>query len=321
VLALLGGARPSVTLADGPSQVEALIRQGIELRQAGQDVRAFPLFQKAYASERVPRTAGQLGLCELALGYWVEAEEHLGEALASSGNAWVDRNRDTLEQSLARAKDNVGSVSVVGGPAGAKVYLDTREVGALPLDHPLRLNKGPHDIEVRAPAGVTRSNTIVVQGGDQQTVTLMLEAKPAADVAKTQVRPLTEDGSLRRTLAWIAGGAAVAAAVVGVVGTAIWIDNLNKFDDHVGAPVGSSPPPRDCGAGDPNYGGTGCRAIHESLTTARLTAIAGYGTAAALAAGSIVLFASSSSSELKTSAAFACAPDVFGKGLSCRMSF
>jgi len=87
VVACLGVARPSVARADGAPQVEELIRQGIELRQAGQDVRAFPLFQKAYESDRTPRTAGQLGLCELALGYWVESEKHLGEALASSGNA------------------------------------------------------------------------------------------------------------------------------------------------------------------------------------------------------------------------------------------
>src|SRR5687767_11306624 len=66
-----------------PAQVEELIRQGNELRRDGKDHAAVGLFQKAYDLQRSPRTAGQLGLAESALGYWMAAERHLGEALAA----------------------------------------------------------------------------------------------------------------------------------------------------------------------------------------------------------------------------------------------
>ena len=78
VLVVIGSS--AVRAADVES-VEALIRQGVELRHQGHDVRALPLFQKAYGMTRTPRTAGQLGLCEMAMGYWLDAENHLGEAL------------------------------------------------------------------------------------------------------------------------------------------------------------------------------------------------------------------------------------------------
>jgi hypothetical protein len=47
---------------------EALIRQGIELRRAGQDARAEGYFRRTYQLAATSRTAAQLGLCELAVG-------------------------------------------------------------------------------------------------------------------------------------------------------------------------------------------------------------------------------------------------------------
>jgi hypothetical protein len=51
------------------AEVEALIAKGNELRRAGTPGPALPYFQKAYELARTPRTAGQLGLAELAAGY------------------------------------------------------------------------------------------------------------------------------------------------------------------------------------------------------------------------------------------------------------
>ena len=60
------------------AEVEALIAKGNELRRAGTPGPALPYFQKAYELARTPRTAGQLGLAELAAGYPVP---RLGTAL------------------------------------------------------------------------------------------------------------------------------------------------------------------------------------------------------------------------------------------------
>jgi hypothetical protein len=59
------------------AEVEALIAKGNKLRRAGTPGPALPYFQKAYQLARTARTAGQLGLAELAAGYPVDAEEHL----------------------------------------------------------------------------------------------------------------------------------------------------------------------------------------------------------------------------------------------------
>jgi hypothetical protein len=109
------------------------------LRHQGHDVRALPLFQKAYGMTRTPRTAGQLGLCEMAMGYWLDAENHLGEAVNVPEHPWVARNLTDLNGALAAVRRNISEVTVEGGPVGAEVLVNGQAAGRLPLAAPLRL--------------------------------------------------------------------------------------------------------------------------------------------------------------------------------------
>jgi hypothetical protein len=110
---------------------------------------------------------------------------------------------------------------------------------------------------------------------------------------------------------------AVAALVLGGIETASWVQDSHKFDDHKD-PTGAF---KDCGAGDPGYGGSGCAAIHDDLTGARTLALVGWSAGAVLAAGAIILFETSSGSATTTTAAMPCSPDLAGKGFSCRLTF
>src|SRR5215475_9606181 len=132
-------ARPA--RAGDSAEAEALIRQGVELRAQKKDERALPLFEKAYQISRSPRTAGQLGLVEMALGYFVDAERYLGEAVASPDHPWVAKNLPTLKAQLAAAKAQIGELYIVGEPAGAEVLVNGKPVGKLPLAAPIRLDK------------------------------------------------------------------------------------------------------------------------------------------------------------------------------------
>jgi hypothetical protein len=58
----------------------------------GHDERPVPLLRQAYEIARSARTAGQLGLAEMALGYWISAAGHLDEALAEESSLWVEKN-------------------------------------------------------------------------------------------------------------------------------------------------------------------------------------------------------------------------------------
>jgi hypothetical protein len=179
ILVTLGWTeRPA--LAGDSAEAESLIRQGVELRSQKKDERALPLFEKAYQLSRSPRTAGQLGLVEMALGYYVDAEKYLGEALASPDHPWVAKNLATLKSQLATAKTQIGELFIVGEPSGADVLVNGKLVGKLPLPWPIRLDKGRADVQVRAAGHVPTSDTVTITGGKREDRSYRLQREATA---------------------------------------------------------------------------------------------------------------------------------------------
>lgn len=188
-------ARPARAGESG--EAEALIRQGVELRGQKKDERALPLFEKAYQISRSPRTAGQLGLVEMALGYFVDAEKYLSEAVASPDHPWVAKNLATLKAQLATAKTQIGELYIIGEPASAEVLVNGKPVGRLPLSSPIRLDKGRADVQVRAPGYVASTDSVVMVGGKREDRSYRLQREavavappPPAPVAQPAPKPV-----------------------------------------------------------------------------------------------------------------------------------
>ncbi len=152
---LIACAAVCCTLATGAwaatpttADVERLIKRGNELRTAGKDQQALPLYEKAYQIAPTPRTAAQLGLCEMALNYWLAAEGHMSEALAGRGD-WIDKNRAAIDGALQQVRKQIGELIVSGTPSGASVNINGRDAGTLPLP-PIRVAVGQTRVEVTA---------------------------------------------------------------------------------------------------------------------------------------------------------------------------
>jgi hypothetical protein len=330
--------------ATDAEQAEALIREGVKLRGADKAAQALPVFEKAYQISRTPRTAAQLGLCELELGYYVAAERYLSEALAAPDHPWVAKNKKTLKGPLETARANIGELALIVSPAGADVSLNGKPVDRALLGAPIRLDKGPVDVEVTAPGHEPARETIAIAGGkrEQRTYTLA-RAKPAAsEIVAGGVLPLAAPGSdpgagialggappaqgaehrKSRIAAWVTGGAAVAALVFGTVEAFNAASKRDAFNDHsivVGGAVY-----HDCGTA--NLSAT-CKALKDDYDQALSLTIIGFAVAGALAATSSVLFVFSSparggSGERDGAGrAFACVPDPVARGLGCSLRF
>jgi PEGA domain len=344
----LSGAR--ALASDDASEAERLIRQGLELRHDKKEELALPYFQKAYELVRTPRTEGQLGLVEMALGYWVNAEQHLAEALKATEHSWVAKNHKALQDALTRIQTNIGELVVVGAPEGATILINGRASGA----GPVRVGKGKVELEVRANGFHPSTSTIEVQGGQRQRVTVALEKEEAPPPAETPA-PLrlaipaaprdnnsngvgepvvTRGGRVRRGLAWgtgIGAGVVLAGAVAEAV---IWQLRRHDFETHVGPPAGDPTLPpsmwkQSCGTLDVGYGGAGCKSLYDEARSAETLALIGFAAGGALAITSSVLFLTSrnhstetqSKNESKNGRQMACAPAVFTRGFSCGLTF
>jgi hypothetical protein len=320
--------------SSGASLAEALIREATELRRAGKDARAYPLFQKAYEVETTPRTGAQLGLVEMQLGYWLLAEKHLTESLASARDPWIAGNRADLEASLARVKAAIGELLVTGSPPGATVLVNGKSAGSLPAAV-ARVGEGPANIEARAPGHSPAFRSVIVVGGRREELALVLDrvssaagsVQPPGSGAATrtgsQLNARDREGistgksglgALSRPLAWTSAGLAAAAAGFGVYQTAVWRKKLTEFDNHrAPAMTGAS---TTCGVDEKNHGPAGCDAIYSDFKHARNLAVAGYLAGGLLAAAAVTLFLLSPSDER---AVVACAP-AFAGGI-CRLAF
>jgi len=154
-----GLAAPSeATGADG----DELIREGVALRRQSNDAEALKKFQQAFEANRSPRALAQMGLAEQALGRWVSAYEHLAEALQAKSDAWIAKNRGTIDTALSAVGDHVGQIEILGGAPGAEVRIDGVRRGALPLKGPLTMTTGSVTIDVSAPGFVPVQRTAVV---------------------------------------------------------------------------------------------------------------------------------------------------------------
>jgi hypothetical protein len=127
----------------------------------------------------------------------------------------------------------------------------------------------------------------------------------------------------RRIAAWTTAAVAGLSLGLGVVETFAWINKQHDFDNHLGPPP-SDPMarrPKDCGSADKDYGGPGCKGLHDELARARLMTIVGYSLAGVLGITSAVLFATSRDDRTGAATAFVCAPDLISPGVGCRITF
>lgn len=176
ILALVLSARAvEAAPPDKATQAEALIREGIELRRLSDDQAALVKFQAAVNIEASPRAVAQLGLCELAVGRFSHAVEHLTFAMHATKDKWVASKKAILRESLEQAKARVGRVEVVAEPSGAEVFVNGERIGATPLVGPVLTNEGSVDVQVRKEGFEPQSRSLSLKGGQYQKIAITLE--------------------------------------------------------------------------------------------------------------------------------------------------
>jgi hypothetical protein len=227
----------SAAVASAPPSADALIEQGIALRQKHQFLDALELFQRAHAAAPSAKTLAQIGLTEGSLKRWVDAETHLSGALDAHDTPWIDnaKNREAISQALTLVRTHVGLVSVVG-PAGADIAIAGAAIGRLPLPGPIHVAEGRVRFEGSGDGRESASVLVLVPGGHELTVHLNLPLLPvsvahrdAPPVALEVTAPPPAQPSLLETTpevsswkTWTGGG--LLAVSAGLIATGIvWV--------------------------------------------------------------------------------------------------
>jgi hypothetical protein len=191
-LALLLFPFASAAGAAGPAEgdAEALLKEGIKLRQAGKDEAALEKFNQAYQKSPIPKARAQIGLAEQALGRWLEAAQHVREAIAAANDPWIQKNKDALKKALEVAERHLGKLEVIGGAPGATVKIDGREAGTVP-GPPIEVVAGQVVVEVSAPGYLPIARTVSVNAGSLSRESINLVAQRRESAASTPSTPPT----------------------------------------------------------------------------------------------------------------------------------
>ncbi|MDO9017944.1 MAG: hypothetical protein Q8S73_10660 [Deltaproteobacteria bacterium] len=288
--------------------------RGVQARRQGHDDEGLREFRVALAEEQSARARAQVGLTLAALGQWVESERYLQGALDNE-DAWVRRNRATLQRALDGVAAHLGMLDVRGGVAGAALSIDGEPMGTLPLQAPLHVAAGTVNLQVSAIGYLPTTRRVVITPRVLARETVSLAPAPyapsgapaaapepvaAAPVQAPEVVTSPGRGQTQRVLGFVLGGAAIGALGLGVGASLLQLQETDYL-------LANAP----CNSLD-------CDLRREREGTWYAVSIAGYVSAGALAATTLVLFLTAPSGRTSSPrASVGCVPWAAGQGVSC----
>jgi hypothetical protein len=339
-----------IAAAQAAEDPAVLVQQAKNLRLAGDDEGAYKLYVRAHNLANSPETAAHLGMAEINLALWVDAETHLREALKRPNDPFIARNRVPIVEQLKMVRTHLGMLEVVGRPSGAEVEVGGKPVGRLPLPGPLRVPTGELNVRVAAEGHRVERRDVDIQTGQLHRITVELDplppggvagAPPVAGAASGYVpsegalraregsgRPLPEAGARadwKRTGAWVSAAAGVALAGTGVFTVLAHDSDIRQFNDYMAPAVTTAD--HKCATEAPDKGGSYCRKLLDHADAMKRWAYISFGGAAVAGVAAVILFANSSPSETASAPpashlALSCVPTVLGAtGASCAVRF
>ncbi|WP_437964582.1 hypothetical protein WMF04_33495 [Sorangium sp. So ce260] len=210
-------AGPSGAAAARSEADEALAR-GERARRAGRWEEAEAAYRAAWQADPRPELAGELGLCELALGRFRDAAEHLGESLLYP-ETLAPAARRRFSEGLTRAEREVSSATIAVSRPEAEVFIDGRRIGRGQATYFVYLDPGRHEARGRLDGYLDEVYPFEAQRGRESMIGLHLEPKPsppaAAPVApvRAAAAPVPASGPAAGTVFRVAGLAFAAAGI------------------------------------------------------------------------------------------------------------
>ncbi|XXX73174.1 hypothetical protein WMF30_36550 [Sorangium sp. So ce134] len=143
-------AEPSAAAA-ARSEAEEAFARGERARRAGRWAEAEASYRDAWKADPRPEFAGELGLCELALGRFRDAAEHLRESLLDP-EALAAAARRRFSDGLQRAEREVSPATIAVSRPEAEVFIDGRRIGRGQGMYFVYVEPGRHEAAAQAKA-------------------------------------------------------------------------------------------------------------------------------------------------------------------------
>jgi tetratricopeptide (TPR) repeat protein len=164
---------PSLSSAQDaqPSDYRSVVRAAVRESAARNYEEARSLFMRAHQIYPNARTHRGLGMVEFELRHYPACIAQLEAALRSDVHPLDPELRASTGQLLARARDFVGSLTVVSKPPASELRIDGAPVTSAPGE-PMLLNVGEHLVELYAPQYLPERRKVDLAGREQKTLSI-----------------------------------------------------------------------------------------------------------------------------------------------------
>lgn len=232
-----------------------LYSRGIALYEQNHYKAAAEAFREAYRLRPSWKIQFNIGQCEASITRYGLAIQAFEAYLVGGGDDVPAERRDFVLAELDRLQHLVGRLDVTA-PEGLTVVVDGEARATTPLEGPVRIAAGKHEVELRQDEETVYSRSAKIAGGMTTSVrydpdksepepegpaTPTLESaapSESVDATPTDTTPDTPEPPPSRLVpfGWAALGTGLAVAAAGVVTGALAIKNANTLEDKCSEP-------------------------------------------------------------------------------------
>jgi hypothetical protein len=169
--------------ADAASEARTRYERAVKLYEDGVYDAALAEFTRAYELNPSYKVLYNVAQVRVALQDYAGAVETFQSYLREGGGKVPEARSDQVRKELARLEPRVARVSVETDVPGAEVLVDDVVVGSAPLAAAVLVNSGTRRIVVRHPDHAPQTQRVTLAGGEQRTLTLLLQPRPSLESA------------------------------------------------------------------------------------------------------------------------------------------
>lgn len=223
------------TIEAGPSgdaaRREARVRfqMGVTLYEEGDFQGALAEFERANASAPSPVVLYNIAQTHLALRDYVAAVDALNRYLEEGGSRLSPERRAEVEAQLASLAMRIGRVRITANEDGASVTIDGHPIGRTPLDEPVRLSSGRHQVVIRVPERDPFEQELTIAGN--------VEIELRADFPPPPPRVTEGDEPARtlRTVGYLGIGTGIAGGAAALTTFGLAMGARNRYESAIDA--------------------------------------------------------------------------------------
>jgi hypothetical protein len=207
-----------------------LFDSGMEKLRRGETAAAAEDFLRSFDEHQSPSSLINLAECYVILDRHFDALTRFKMLLSLFSDRLSVAKQTLVLQQIAELEKQVPSLSIISVPEGAEVCVDGNTVGETPIDEPIVVQPGTHQLTVSAHGYAPLRRTVVVSSYEHRKEIVELEKRAVPAVTTTGTVRLDRNRMMKANLLLLTGLSGT--AIMAGVSIGLWTAAVARWNDY-----------------------------------------------------------------------------------------